>query len=120
MLLHPRETLYFINVEGKEDYFVFGSLPCTTVSLQRLPKKVFAGLMQVLTRSSDIEFPREVSTHFELGDWVVSDDCFERKQPRLKLMCSLTVMEKSHAMPYTYFNLKAVTRAPTRARVRRS
>ncbi len=106
MLSHPRETLCFTNVEGKEDYFVLSSLPCTTVSLQPLPKKVFAGLMQVLTRSFDIEFPREVSTHIELGNWVASDDCFERKQPRLKLMCSLTVMEKSQAIPFTDVNLR--------------
>ncbi|MDQ3650317.1 MAG: conjugal transfer protein TraC [Acidobacteriota bacterium] len=54
---NPRETLCFTDVEVKEDYFLLGSLPCTTVSLQRLPKKVFAGLMEVLTRSAGLDFP---------------------------------------------------------------
>lgn len=64
---NPNETLCFTEFDIKGDYFLIGDVYSAVINLQRLPIKVFPGLMETLTRETAIS-SMEIATHFEIGD----------------------------------------------------
>lgn len=76
---NPREIL--CSTKGKvENYWInFDGVLCSTVSLKKLPTRVFAGLMERFTRSTEIDFDYDISTSFEVGTYQEVDEELERK-----------------------------------------
>lgn len=80
-----RETLCFTPVDVDGDHFRFGDLRVMTVSLQRMPVKVFAGLMELFTRVAGLDFSYEVNTTFEVGNQQEWDGKLESTQRKLRV-----------------------------------
>jgi hypothetical protein len=88
---NPREVLCFTPLEIRGDYFMLGSRPMMTLSLQKLPVKTFAGLMETLTKQAGISFPYEIVTSFQIGDQVNWDEKLERMQNRIRISLMTTL-----------------------------
>jgi type IV secretory pathway VirB4 component len=70
---------------------MLGARPVTTVSLQKLPVKTFAGLMETLTRQAGLNFPYEIATSFQIGEQVNWDEKLERMQNRIRISLMSTL-----------------------------
>lgn len=84
----PRSILCCTPIRVREDHFLVGDRLTMVVSLQRLPVQVFSGLAERLTRHPEIDFPLEVSTSFEVGEYQAWDEKLERMQKRIQISIS--------------------------------
>jgi hypothetical protein len=75
---NPRETLCFTNAEIQEYWINFEGVLASTVSLKKLPTRVYAGLMERFTRSREIDFDYEIVPSFEVGSYQEIDEKLER------------------------------------------
>lgn len=76
---NPRETLCFTSGEIVDYYINLEGVLATTVSLKKLPTRVYAGLMERFTRSTEIDFDYEITTSFEVDNYQDTDEKLERK-----------------------------------------
>ncbi len=76
---NPRETLCFTNAEIQDYWINFEGVLASTISLKKLPTRVYAGLMERFTRSREIDFDYETVTSFEARSYQDVDEELERK-----------------------------------------
>jgi type IV secretory pathway VirB4 component len=78
---NPRELLCFTSAETlRSGFIVWGETPGATISLKRLPVRTCATLLETLTRSAEIDFPFELSSHFLVEDSLRADEALERQE----------------------------------------
>jgi hypothetical protein len=78
---NPRELLCFTSAETlRSGFIVWGETPGATISLKRLPVRTCAPLLETLTRSPEIDFPFEISSHFLVEDALRADETLERQE----------------------------------------
>ena len=82
---NPRQTLCFTNASIDGWYTKFDNVLRGCVSLQKLPRRVFAGLMERLTRNPEIGFDFEVSTGVSIENFHVWDGKLERMLRNVRL-----------------------------------
>ena len=66
--ISPREELVQTPIRIKSNIFAFNETPLMVISLKNLPTRTFAGLPEILTRSSDVDFPFEAGSSLEISN----------------------------------------------------
>jgi hypothetical protein len=78
---NPRDVLCFTSAEVLPGgVILWGETPGATISLKRLPTRTYPALLETLTRSPEIDFPFEVSSHFLVEDALRADEALERQE----------------------------------------
>lgn len=82
---NPRQTLCFTNAKVTDWYIEFDKVLRGCISLQKLPRQIFAGLMERLTRNPEINFDFEVSTGVTIGNFHTWDEKLERMLRNIRI-----------------------------------
>jgi hypothetical protein len=77
---NPRELLCMTSIEVKREKLLVGNEPWVTVSLHRLPLRMNAMTMERFTRWSELDFPIEIRSHFEVLNALAEDEKLEREE----------------------------------------
>lgn len=77
---NPREILCQTKVVSKEDYFLYGNTYCMTLSVSTFPTNVFPTMVELVSRSREVNFPVHISTHFLTQDRADTLDFLSKRQ----------------------------------------
>jgi energy-coupling factor transporter ATP-binding protein EcfA2 len=77
---NPREILCQTKVVSKEDYFLYGSTYCMTLSVSTFPTNVFPTMVELVSRSREVNFPVQIATHFLTQDRADTLDFLSKRQ----------------------------------------